>query len=243
MIPVTTQAFAGSFQTRLATRKVVIAFPIPMCATRIDPARKEQIEAVTFCRRRRVEYRRRRASSSSSFDERPPLSSSSDAWIENSFPPPRFGFRRWMRTLLATMDATTRQNTAKSRWHCRGDRTGENVANVAPNQAGSSAKGTIPQAMLDGSFRSHDRKPKTPFPKVMVATAKAAPSFSSTPTRSCRAGTKTIPPPTGTALAREAEAIPKKGIAQADNIISRSITDTTSAHHNKGRMGMRRIPA
>ena len=68
------------------------------------------------------------------------------------------------------------------------------------------------QLTFELSFCSHDRNPNTPFPKVMVATVNDAPSFICSPS-TANAGTKTIPPPTGTALASDAEGR-QRGVGQ-----------------------------
>mmetsp|Transcript_24434 Transcript_24434/g.51857 ORF Transcript_24434/g.51857 Transcript_24434/m.51857 type:complete len:249 (+) Transcript_24434:163-909(+) len=199
IILVTTLCLAGSCQTNDDTKNEVTALPIPMCATSINPARKEQMDAM-----KRVLH----GCNSDALATASELSSFVYV-IEKGWPALIFCFPTI--NPRSTNTETASANMAKSDRHSSGGINGRNVPMVAPIHAGRIAAGMISHAITRGFFFIQFKNPKTPFPKVMVDTAKAVPSLMWTPNNS-RIGTKTMPPPTGTALASVALHTPRRGM-------------------------------
>ena len=109
----------------------------------------------------------------------------------------------------------------------------QSVPTTAPAQAAGTVNGNARHSKTVGSLISHDVKPKTPLPNVIVATVNAAPSWMSIPS-AMSAGTKTMPPPTGTLFASIAANTPMQPMYHTSRTARQSATPNTATHHRMG---------
>ncbi|CAM9946195.1 unnamed protein product, partial [Heterosigma akashiwo] len=210
-IPVTIARRVSTPRTRVSERKVAMALPMPMLATNTSPA--ENPTAASF--------RRVAGSASSSSSGRPAA-----AAARGSILPP-------LRAARSTRTATPDEKRANSSLQCDSESRGWNVPITAPNQAEGTVYLKEPQTKTSGSFLSQLRNPKTPLPKVIVATVKATPNFTLAPSK-IKAGTKTMPPPTGTELAKQAASMPMNGMNHNSSVLALSIFNRKRIHQTTG---------